>query len=169
MKKIIVTAVLLLICFLLQSSVFPAIALNGIVPNLLIILTASLGFMKGERSGLLIGFFCGLLLDIFGGGVIGFYALIYMYIGFINGKFHQIFYPEDIKLPLLLIFSSDLLYNFICYVFLFLLRGRLQFLFYLQHVILPEGIYTILISFLAYPLFLHLYRKLEDSDTRSAA
>ncbi|MDE7277752.1 MAG: rod shape-determining protein MreD, partial [Lachnospiraceae bacterium] len=103
MKRVIVTAFFIFICFLMQCTVFRALAFGGIVPNLLIVLTASFGFMRGEKNGLLIGFFSGLLVDIFFGSVIGFYALVYMYIGYANGKFSIIFYPEDIKLPITLI------------------------------------------------------------------
>ena len=87
--------------------VFQGLDFGGIVPNLMIVLTASFGFMRGEKTGLLIGFFCGLLVDIFFASVIGFYALLYMYIGYMNGKFAQIFYPQDIKLPVALILCSD--------------------------------------------------------------
>ena len=81
MKRGIITAILILVCFLLQCTVFQSLSFGGIVPNLLIVLTASFGFMRGEKTGLLIGFFCGLLVDIFFGSTIGFYALVYMYIG----------------------------------------------------------------------------------------
>ena len=102
LRKVIVTLFVVL-CFILQCSVFNSLALGGIIPNLMIILTSSFGFMRGEKEGLLIGFFSGLLCDIFFGSFLGFYAMIMMYIGFINGKFCRIFYPEDIKLPLALI------------------------------------------------------------------
>lgn len=82
-----------------------------------------LRFYAGEKEGLLIGFFAGMLCDIFFADILGFHALVYMYIGFLNGKFCKIFYPEDIKLPLALITISDLSYGVICYVLLFLLRG----------------------------------------------
>lgn len=79
----------------------------------------------GEKTGLLYGFFCGLLVDIFFANVLGFNAMIYMYIGYANGKFNRIFFPEEIKLPLVLILVSDLIYGFSYYVILFLLRGNL--------------------------------------------
>ena len=87
MRRKITVGFLIWFCFLLQSTVFQGIAFNGIVPNLLIVLTASFGFMRGEKEGLIIGFFCGLLCDIYFGDVIGFYSLVMMYIGFLNGKF----------------------------------------------------------------------------------
>jgi len=167
MRKIVV-AILVLMCFILQSGVFTHFAFAGIIPNLMIILTSCFGFMRGEKEGLNIGFFCGLLCDIFFGEFLGFYALVLMYIGYINGKFWGIFYPEDIKLPIGLIVISDLSYGIICYVLLFLLRGRLNLPFYFTRVILPEMLYTIVVTIFLYPLILKVNEKLETREKRSA-
>lgn len=168
MKRVFVMAILIFVCFLLQCTVFQALAFGGIVPNLLIVLTASFGFMRGERSGLLIGFFSGLFIDIFFGEVIGFYALLYMYIGYTNGKFNRIFYPEDIKLPMVLIIGSDLFYSLMCYALLFLMRARFNIGYYFRHIMLPEIVYTIVITIFLYPVILWINRKLENNEKRSA-
>ncbi len=168
MKRAIVTGLLIFCCFLLQSSVLNHFAFGGIVPNLLVIFTASCGFMQGERQGMLAGFFTGLLVDVFtvygeevgNGDLLGYYALLYLMIGYWNGKCHRLFYPEDIKLPLLMICSSDLAFNFVCYVIGFFFRARLDFPYYALHIILPEAVYTVLLAFVAYPFFLFLNRKL---------
>ena len=118
MKKGIIAAIFIWMLFLLQSTVFQSLSFNGIVPNLLIVLTASYGFMSGEKWGLIVGFFCGLLCDIFFGDVIGFHALIMMYIGYLNGKFSGGFYPEDIILPMVLNVLSDVSYGFLYYIFI---------------------------------------------------
>lgn len=167
LRKFIV-ALFVLICFILQCSVFDSLAFAGIIPNLLIVLTASFGFMRGEEEGLIIGFCCGLLSDIFFGGVLGFYALILMYIGYLNGKFSRIFYPEDIKLPLALIVTSDLSYGIICYVLNFMLRGKFHFSYYFVHVILPEALYTIIVTLFLYPLILKVNEKLEARERKRA-
>lgn len=167
MRKIL-GALCIFVCFILQCSVFPNFSLAGITPNLLIIITASFGFMRGEKEGMITGFFCGLLCDIFFGGIIGFYAMIYMYIGYINGKFCGIFYPEDIKLPIGLIVLSDISYGIICYILLFLLRGRFNFAYYFTRVILAEMLFTIIITIFLYPLILVVNQKLEAREKRSA-
>lgn len=167
MRKLIVT-IFILVCFILQSSIFTGLSFAGIIPNLLIILTSSFGFMRGEKEGLVIGFFCGLLSDIFFGEFLGFYALVLMYIGFLNGKFSRIFYPEDIKLPIALIVISDISYGVLCYVLLFLLRGRFNFPYYFTRVILPEALYTIVVTMFLYPLILKVNEKLEAKEKRSA-
>lgn len=167
LRKIVVTF-FVLAGFVLQCSVFDSFAFAGIIPNLMIIFTASFGFMRGEKDGLVIGFFSGLLNDVFFGSFLGFYALLLMYIGFLNGKFCKVFYPEDIKLPLALIVTSDLSYGIICYVLTFMLRGKFQFAFYFTHVILPEALYTIVVTLFLYPLALKVNEKLEAREKRSA-
>ncbi|MDE6673185.1 MAG: rod shape-determining protein MreD [Acetatifactor sp.] len=168
MLRKITMAIMILFCFLLQTTLFRSLAFAGIVPDLLIVLTSAFGFMRGEKEGLLIGFFSGLLCDIFFGEILGFQALVYMYIGFLNGKFCKIFYPEDIKLPMALITVSDLSYGVICYVLFFLLRGRLDFSFYLRNVIVPEVVYTIVITCLLYPLALFVNNRLEAFERKRA-
>lgn len=168
MRKKIVIAFMIILCFVLQSTVFRVLNFGGIGPNLLIVLTSAFGFMDGKRTGTIIGFFSGLMIDIFFGSVLGFYALIYMYIGFANGAFHKIFYPEDIKVPLFLITVSDICYCFIVYFLLFLLRGRFQLPSYFIHIILPEIVYTIVVTVILYPIILLINKKFMEIDKRSA-
>ena len=127
MRRKIVLAITIIVCFLLQCTVFKALAIASISPNLLIVVVASFGFMRGKKEGLFVGFFSGLLLDVMFGSVIGFYALMYMYIGYMNGFFKRIFFPDDGKLPLALIAGSDFFCYLLIYFSLFCFRGRFSF------------------------------------------
>lgn len=167
MKRFIVSVLFVILCFLLQTTVFQGLSFGGIVPNLMMVLTASFGFMRGEKTGLIMGFFCGLLIDIFFGSVLGLNAMIYMYIGYGNGKFNRIFYPDDIKLPLILILVSDFVYGFSYYIILFLMRRRFDISYYMLHIILPEMVYTIFVTLLLYPLVLWINKRIEASEKRS--
>ena len=48
---------LILVAYLLQSTMIRILPLGGVAPNFLIILTSSIGFMKGKKEGMFIGFF----------------------------------------------------------------------------------------------------------------
>ena len=168
-KRFAVTAVILLTAYLLQCTVFSFLELAGIRSNLLIIVTAAFGFMRGSREGMLVGFFSGLFVDIQFGDMIGFYALIYLLIGFINGLFEQMYFDEDIKLPLFLIVISEFIYGVVIYFLEFLLRSDFNFLYYLNRIILPELIYTLVITLGLYPLILFINQKLEAEEKRSAS
>ena len=167
-RRIIVTALILLAAYLLQTAVFPALEIGGVKPNFMLIVTASLGIMRGSREGMLAGFVSGLMIDIQSGDMIGFYALIYLAVGYLNGIFEQIFFDEDIKLPLFLIAVTDLLYGVAIYFLTFLLRSDFNFLYYLNRIIIPETIYTIVITLIVYPLLLYINQRLEEAEKRSA-
>ncbi len=157
----------IIVFFLLQVSVFSHLHLGGIVPNLMILLVSVYGFIHGERYGIVIGFFCGLLIDLFYGDFIGLNALICTFLGYLNGQFYGMFFAEDIRLPLWLILGSDMTYGVTVYILRFLLRGKLDFWYYLSRVILPEMLYTILAGILIYPLILRIYKAFEEARDRS--
>ena len=91
-----------------------------------------------------------------------------MLIGYGNGFFQRVFYDEDIKLPLALIAGSEFLYGMVIYVLLFMLKSDFHFLHYLRHVIMPELVYTILVTLVLYQIILHINRRLEEEEKRSA-
>ncbi len=164
MKKRIAMFFLVVLCFILQSTVLKSLELGAVSPNLLLVITASFGFIGGRKEGMYMGVLCGLLIDIFYGQLFGYYTLLYTLIGYANGFFHAVFYDLDIKQPMLLIALSDLAYGLIQYFLQFLLRGRFDFGFYFTHVILPEFLYTVVLILIFYHVILNLYQKLDKLD-----
>ena len=156
------------ICFVLQTTTFQTISFAGIAPNLLIIVVAAFGLMRGKSEGMYIGFFSGLLIDIFCGFYLGIYALLYMYVGYVTGLFQKRYYPEDLTLPLIIISASDLVTNLIIYFVLFLTRSRFDFGYYFINIILPEFVYTMIITIFFYLLLLKINQKLEAYEKRRA-
>ena len=145
MRRKVTVFIIIVICYLLQTTVFAALSFASIAPNLRMI------------------------PDIFGGNILGFYALVYMYIGYLNGYFRKMFYPEDIKLPMLLIAGSDLGYNLFIYFFLFLFRNRYDFRYYFLNLMLPELVYTMVITIFLYVIILKINQRLEVIEKRSAS
>lgn len=156
MKSKLVCFLTIIVCFLLQCTVMNLISIGSVTPNLLVVLCVSMGLMRGRKSGLWVGFFSGLLIDLFFGSVFGFYALIYMYIGYLSGYAHRIYYDDDVKVPMALAACADVLYNFAVYGLQFLLRGRLGIGTYLYRIIIPEMFYTVFVTLIVYRLFRHI-------------
>lgn len=158
MKKLVMNILLIIIFFVLQTAVFSKLSIVGVFPNLLVVLVAVTGFMQGEKPALIMGFVCGLLLDLFTFRILGIQALILLLIGFVTGQFHNTFYPEDFKLPLLVITGSDLSFSLLMYFVTYLFRARFAFGFYFLNICLPELVYTLFVAILIYPLFLMQYK-----------
>lgn len=160
MKKVIAGILLTFVCFILQTTIFQHIQLANVAPNFLLVITVAIGYMYGRAKGAVTGFFCGLATDMMFGNVIGVKALIFMIIGYFNGYANKIYYGDDFSVPLILIAISDFIYGFLYYVCMFLLRGRLNFLYYLRRIIVPEIVYTVFIGIILYKLIYWLDLKL---------
>lgn len=155
-KKIIkmaITSLIIVLSFVLQSYISKELPQMVVTPNLLLIVASFYGFMRGCNTGSIVGLLCGLLVDIFFGDVIGLYALIYMYIGFISGLLKKMFYSDHVFAPMLLVFLTDFIYNLACFVFRFLLRNKVAFSQYFEEIIFPEMIFTTFLALILYRLF----------------
>ena len=110
------------------------------------------------------GLFAGILLDLFYSGPFGFYTLLFVYIGFLNGICTRYYYEDYITLPLALSLVNEVIYNLYVYVFRFLVRNRLDFLYYFREIIVPEMIFTTVTTLLIYRFFLFTSRRIEEME-----
>ena len=118
----IVFTLMLIFAYLVETTFAGALQMGNIVPNLVIIVVCMYALLKGRRAGLIFGFFAGLLIDLFNGyeNVVGINALIYMYIGLVNGIFKDIIYINNFHIPLISVGVSDLAVSFVNYIITFI-------------------------------------------------
>lgn len=166
-KRFLVIFSLVLVCFLLQSTVMHNFALGSITPNLLIVITSAIGFMRGKKEGLLTGFCAGILIDLFYADYVGFQAFFYMIIGYGNGYFQRLFFDDDVKLPLMLIGASEFIYGLGIFLTSFLLRSKFNFGYYFINIIMPELVYTLLATLVLYQIVRRINHWLEETERRS--
>ncbi len=126
--------------------------------------------MRGQKPGMIVGFFCGLLMDIFYGSTIGGFAFLYMVFGFVDGFFNRIYYSLMIIFFLLVLIGvNDLIYGFIMYILCGLLQNHLQIIYYLKNILLlPEMVYTVAVGLVCYQILLRINDWLEKNEKRGA-
>jgi len=166
MKRTLINLLLMILAFAVQNGLFPLLPFLSASPNLLLILTFSFGFIYGKESGMWYGFFAGILLDLFYSGPFGFYTLLFINIGYFNGICTRYYYEDYITLPLVLSLVNELIYNAYIYVFRFLIRNRMDLLYYAKEIIIPETIFTVVTTLLIYRFFLSANRRLEELENR---
>lgn len=170
MKRAVGQGVIVMLAFILQNTVFTTFSLNGVKPNLLLIITVFFGYAASMNNGMLTGFFCGLLCDIFFNSFIGIYSFLFMLLGAFGGMMAKFFYQDDVIFPYLTIAITDGLFGFTYYIVMFLLRGRFAFTDYLESIILPEILYTLILSLFMLPLLRkcnRFFEKLEIKEKES--
>ena len=163
-----VLGIIVFINFILQITLFSYIEIIGISPNTIVIIVVCYALLRNDVEGALLGFFAGLLLDVFFGRMLGVSAFLLMMIGFICGKPFKDFYKENYVAPIILVALMSLAYEFFFYIFNFLLQGGTDFLRYLTQIILPTTVYNIFLCIFVYRLIYSVNGFLERRVERSS-
>ncbi|GHV39002.1 hypothetical protein FACS189490_01860 [Clostridia bacterium] len=150
--RIVILVLAVILNFIVQSSFFPIIEIFGAKPNTALIIVVCAAIFREEITGALVGFFAGLLYDVFFGRYIGFCALQLCLIGYFCGKPYRDFFKSNLLIPLTLVFVSVAFYNLSYYVAHFLLLARTDFLHYVKQIIFPETAYTLAVTIPLYGL-----------------
>lgn len=110
MKRIIISAIVILIFTLIQSSpVYDGIRnFLTVKPDLVLIFLIFVSFRGGSFEGMLYGFFAGILQDIITIGPIGMNSLIYLNVGFLVGQFKNKIYTDSILPLVILVFFATI-------------------------------------------------------------
>ncbi|MCD7855940.1 MAG: rod shape-determining protein MreD [Clostridiales bacterium] len=153
-----------LINFILQTTVFESVSIIGIKPNTAIIIVVSVAFIQGELDGIITGIFAGFFQDSFFSLYLGCHIFIYASVGLICGYCFKAFFKESFLLPIALTAAADLYSCLVFYILNILLRGYFNILTFLSSVVLPEIVYTVLISGLVYRLIYYIADALNRSS-----
>ncbi len=154
MVRIIVWLIEIILCFLLQTSVFSYFTISGVVPNCILVLVISAAYTKGQNKAIVLGFISGLILDFMSSGNLGVCAIIYMIIAYLAGFTNKIYDKNDYIIPGALVFVGEMLFSFMYYCTSFLLMGKLNFSSYALNTIIPRVIYTFISAIVIYPVFM---------------
>lgn len=161
MRRVLLAVFSVLFTFFLQNSILQLIPGFDILPNLILVVTVVYGFSCGKRIGMLVGLFCGILSDTFiGDGGLGFYMLVYIYIGAFCGLFRGYIHQEEHLFSLFLCSLCSFGFGAYVYVFRFMLRGRFDMMNYIVSTILPELIFTLIGAVFLYPIITEIDKHL---------
>ena len=67
-------------------------------------------------------------------------------------------------LPMVMIAINDLAFNLIIYTVFFVMRNKMNLVGYLEHVIIPEILYTVLATLVLYKIFAKINSFLKKSE-----
>jgi len=85
----IISLVIFIPLIIIQLTVIPLISIQGIIPDLILILLLFYTLQHGKMYGTVMGFVFGLLFDLISGGVLGSASFAKTFSGFIGGYFYN--------------------------------------------------------------------------------
>ncbi|MFN3196569.1 MAG: rod shape-determining protein MreD [Chlorobiota bacterium] len=129
-QRYIVYALLAIILSLVQFALLNFVEVQGITPDLLLILCAWISIREGRFAGTVAGFLIGLTLDIVSFELVGINAFTKTIAGFVAGSFYkegkEMMILHGLKF-LLIVFISSFIHNLI-YFFFYIKLSNLTFL-----------------------------------------
>lgn len=164
MIRILVIGLILIINFVLQTTMLTHIQIIGIQPNTMLLIVVTYAMLRGDVEGAIVGFFAGLMQDVLFGRVIGLYAMLGLLLGFFCGKPFKDFYKENYTMPILLVSIACFAYEFAFYFLFFLFQGNVDLLYYFGRIMLPGTVYTVMLTIPIYRLMYAVNNKLETHE-----
>jgi rod shape-determining protein MreD len=100
--------VLLLAGIVVQTTVASDLRIDGVAPDLMLLLAVCAGLLGGSRQGVLVGFACGLLSDLWMTDTpVGLAALTFCLVGYGVGALRSAVLPEGwVTIPVLVFLAS---------------------------------------------------------------
>ena len=159
--RIAITALLVFFNFILQTTLFSFFTIQGIFPNTALIIVTSYALLRGSKEGALIGLGTGLLMDVFFSTYIGFFTALYVGVGLLFGRSQRDFYRENYLLPIIFCGISTCLFEAVLYIGSFVFRGEGNLIYFLFRVLVPEVVYTAIITIPIYRILFGINEWLE--------
>lgn len=146
----------LIILYVVQTSILPYVAYNRQSPDLLLLFVMSFAILKGSKRSVLVGLTAGLLKGLAGGSFFGVDAFSYTLIAFIVGRFHRDVYKESIVMPFVAGVTTTLMYYAIVMAFMIMFGFKFSILEHVQNILLPMIVYEFIFSYPIYRLTVKL-------------
>lgn len=108
--------------FILQSTLFDALRINGVAFNTSLILVVFMALVFGNRNALTAAVISGILQDIFYGWAIGVNVFIYVFIAILIDMIDESVFKDKSMTPFVLMIGATLFYHIMYIGFIFILR-----------------------------------------------
>ncbi|KUK82654.1 MAG: Cell shape-determining protein [Pelotomaculum thermopropionicum] len=153
---------LLGVALLLQTTILEQVAVIGVKPDLVMLLTILNSFLLGTREGAFLGFAGGIIEDLFAGSYVGLNALSNMAAGYLAGAVGVRLNREHTPVAVGVTFVSAMVGLIVHYLLSLFLGIYIPVFFALFRVAFPTAFYTALLVPLFFKRLLHftqVYRR----------
>lgn len=124
MKKFSFMVAIIVVSFIIQTSLFNFFNILGTTPNLSLIIVVIFSLMTNGITGGILGIITGVMYDAMIYDVFGIYTLIYFFIGSIIGTYSNDILRENYAAYTTITALSTIVSHFLLYIILFFMKYR---------------------------------------------
>mgnify|MGYP002622708822 CR=1 FL=1 len=152
MKMIISWALIILLAYTAQTSLFTLIDFHGVSVNLMLLFIVSVAYIHGWKKGLGLGFLTGLLQDFTTGSFFGCATFTYMTIGLLFGKFATRVFKEQFFFPVMSAPVAAIIYFAFMTILIYLLGYEIDVTRSMRTILLPLICYQLVFAWLIHKI-----------------
>jgi rod shape-determining protein MreD len=145
----------MLAAVLLQTTVLPRLTLFGAAPDLVLLVTISMGLLEGPIAGAAVGAAGGLLEDLLLTAITGLTALTYLLVGYAVGKVRPYVQSTSVLVPVTGIFVGTVAAQLTYAALSVLLGGPPSAMDRVLQASMLTGLYNAIIAPFVYPVVRH--------------
>lgn len=120
-------AIFSLILFILQTTVLQYVDIQGVTPNLSLIMTVILVLLYGNPTGVVFAVVSGVLQDSMMSKVLSINLIIYALIAMVIGLIEEKIFKDNFITPIVLIAISTVFYNVVFFLFMYLIKSPIHY------------------------------------------
>ncbi len=144
-------AILIFLISIIQPTLITSISVFGITANIFLVSVLLVGFFRGKYEGAIYGLISGFIFGVVSGNIIGFDAILYMYLGLLAGVFSDsAFQVSHILIAVAAVFVASVIYGITKSLVYMMILDGVKFWFTQYRLVLIEAVYDAVI---AIPLF----------------
>ncbi len=166
-KKVLFYFFFIILFLLLQTTLLQYVAIYGVVPNILLVFIIVTALLRGDVEGSVVGFFAGLFVDMMFGNILGFYALLGLYLGIAVGATNKKIFRENILIAVFFTFVYSLAYESLVYIINNIMSADMRFTYALTATILPEAAYNCVAVLFIFPLIIRAGKWFDGKEKRA--
>ncbi len=157
--RIFVLGILILLNFILESTIFQYIKVLGVKPDFTIMLITSYAIMRGSIYGGFVGLLSGFLNDLFYSISFGVNSLSYMLTGYIIGQFQKNIFKDSFLPPIIFNIIGVFIFQHLFYFISYMSKINISYLYALFNIMIPQSIFNGIIGIFVYKYIYKLDEK----------
>ncbi len=157
----------LIVAGIAQTVLAPQLSWQSIHPNFLLVIVMAWAMLKKPMEAILLGFFGGIVLDVFSSTPFGVFSISMSVVAFLATFWEEKFEAQIIVLPIALILPYSILFSLLSLVLLKTFGGAFAWNFTLLKLVFSVALVNLLVMVVIYPLLNWIeLRKLKQETFR---
>ena len=148
----------LFVTLILQTTIVSELSLFGVVPSLILVTVICFSLINDYIPSAVFATVAGLLTDISGSRIIGFNALLMLYLALGVVYVGQEFLRDTPKAAIVLVLAGTFVYEMVYFIFGFAIFGGEHFFYIIARVILIECVYNAIVTL---PIYFYISKFLK--------